>query len=375
MNDNNEHDPGDRPVGARAARLGLSHRDLFPDRQPAGDQGREGPRRCRSPQPRGRSGRRHARARSATAAIVLAETPAGARSRRRASPARSTSAARGSTISSSPPSARAIDRNSPPIRLFSPAGAPGAYFGEFGWIGRGRRAARTATRVWQASGDPADPGDAGHAELGQRPGPDLPDHPLGRRRPICSPPSRRVINRGAGAGRGPPLRAGQPGRPVARSRQLDRPCRADRRVQRRRRLRQRLQRRRRGRAAARSTAHGGWLGFTDKYWLAAVDPRPGRPGRGRASAIRASNSLPGRLSSRAPVASRRAAGRRAPSRTCSPAPRKSSCSTTIPTRSARRSSRRSTGAGSLVHEADLLAAELAVRPDRQFRRGDHLPRP
>ena len=28
-----------------------------------------------------------------------------------------------------------LDRDSPPVRLFSPAGSPGAYFGSFGWSG------------------------------------------------------------------------------------------------------------------------------------------------------------------------------------------------------------------------------------------------
>lgn len=45
-----------------------------------------------------------------------------------------------------------IARNSPPVRLFSPAGAPGAYFGGFGWTGEGLRAPDNDT-VWQASGN------------------------------------------------------------------------------------------------------------------------------------------------------------------------------------------------------------------------------
>jgi YidC/Oxa1 family membrane protein insertase len=44
-----------------------------------------------------------------------------------------------------------IERNSPPVRLFSPAGAPGAYFGGFGWTGQGLNAPNSDT-VWQASG-------------------------------------------------------------------------------------------------------------------------------------------------------------------------------------------------------------------------------
>jgi YidC/Oxa1 family membrane protein insertase len=44
-----------------------------------------------------------------------------------------------------------IARNSPPIRLFSPAGAPDAYYGEFGWLGQGVALPGRDT-VWQASG-------------------------------------------------------------------------------------------------------------------------------------------------------------------------------------------------------------------------------
>ena len=43
-----------------------------------------------------------------------------------------------------------IGRNSPPIRLFSPAGAPGAYFGEIGWMGP-RGLVPGPTTAWQAS--------------------------------------------------------------------------------------------------------------------------------------------------------------------------------------------------------------------------------
>jgi YidC/Oxa1 family membrane protein insertase len=45
-----------------------------------------------------------------------------------------------------------IAADSPPVRLFSPAGAPGAYFGQFGWTGQGGAAAPGADTLWQASG-------------------------------------------------------------------------------------------------------------------------------------------------------------------------------------------------------------------------------
>ena len=44
-----------------------------------------------------------------------------------------------------------LRRNSPPVRLFSPAGTPGAYFGGFGWTGQGV-VAPGADTVWQADG-------------------------------------------------------------------------------------------------------------------------------------------------------------------------------------------------------------------------------
>src|SRR5688572_15803356 len=40
-----------------------------------------------------------------------------------------------------------LGANSPPVRLFSPAGSPGAYFGSFGWAGDGVAAPGPGT-VW-----------------------------------------------------------------------------------------------------------------------------------------------------------------------------------------------------------------------------------
>ncbi|MFC7536962.1 membrane protein insertase YidC [Sphingomonas sp. GCM10030256] len=50
-----------------------------------------------------------------------------------------------------------VGANSPPIRLLSPAGAPGAFFASFGWLGQGV-AAPDANSVWQASSDRLTPG-------------------------------------------------------------------------------------------------------------------------------------------------------------------------------------------------------------------------
>ncbi|HVJ03779.1 MAG TPA: membrane protein insertase YidC [Sphingomonas sp.] len=52
--------------------------------------------------------------------------------------------------------AETIDRNSPPIRLLSPGGAPGAYFAQFGWQGAGVQAPGPDT-IWQASGSKLTP--------------------------------------------------------------------------------------------------------------------------------------------------------------------------------------------------------------------------
>ena len=42
-----------------------------------------------------------------------------------------------------------IDKNSPPVRLLSPLGAPGAYVASFGWVGQGA-AAPDLNTLWQA---------------------------------------------------------------------------------------------------------------------------------------------------------------------------------------------------------------------------------
>ena len=49
-----------------------------------------------------------------------------------------------------------IDPNSPPVRLFSPAGAPGAYFAGFGWTGQGAALPGPAT-IWTASSNALTP--------------------------------------------------------------------------------------------------------------------------------------------------------------------------------------------------------------------------
>ncbi|MGX7894319.1 membrane protein insertase YidC [Tsuneonella sp. HG222] len=52
---------------------------------------------------------------------------------------------------------QAVDRNSGPVRLFSPAGTPAQQFAQFGWVGEGVTLPDART-VWQASGGPLAPG-------------------------------------------------------------------------------------------------------------------------------------------------------------------------------------------------------------------------
>ena len=49
-----------------------------------------------------------------------------------------------------------IDKDSGPVRLFSPAGTPAQQFAQFGWVGEGIRLP-TAQTVWQAEGGPLAP--------------------------------------------------------------------------------------------------------------------------------------------------------------------------------------------------------------------------
>jgi YidC/Oxa1 family membrane protein insertase len=50
-----------------------------------------------------------------------------------------------------------LDRNSPPVRLYSPSGAPDSYFAELGWTGP-QGTVPTAATVWQPSGQRLAPG-------------------------------------------------------------------------------------------------------------------------------------------------------------------------------------------------------------------------
>jgi YidC/Oxa1 family membrane protein insertase len=50
-----------------------------------------------------------------------------------------------------------VEKNSGPVRLFSPAGTPAQHFAQFGWVGTGVKVPDSNT-VWQAAGGPLAPG-------------------------------------------------------------------------------------------------------------------------------------------------------------------------------------------------------------------------
>jgi YidC/Oxa1 family membrane protein insertase len=167
-----------------------------------------------------------------------------------------------------------LARNSPPIRLFSPAGARGAYFGEIGWQGPAG-VVPAADTVWQASGNRLSPGhpvalswNNGRGQIFQI--------LLAVDEAYLFTVDQRVINRGAapvvvrpyalvsriGASHDPDswtTHVGPMGvfdgaadydnnySDVAEAARIDR------------------------------SSRGGWIGFTDKYWLSAVIPDQAGP--------------------------------------------------------------------------------------------------
>jgi len=162
-----------------------------------------------------------------------------------------------------------IAANSAPVRLFSPAGAPGAYFAEFGWSGQGTTLPGSGT-LWQASGNALTPEtpvtlswDNGEGQIFQI--------VLAVDRAYLFTVEQRVLNRGAGAV------AVRPYSLVSRvgaSHDLDSwtahvgpmgvfngAADYDNNYSD---IAEEGQR--------RFDSRGGWLGFTDHYWLAAVIP-------------------------------------------------------------------------------------------------------
>ena len=166
-----------------------------------------------------------------------------------------------------------LDRNSPPVRLFSPAGSPGAYFGSFGWSGDGL-AAPGADTVWQASGDRLTPStpvtlswNNGQGQIFQI--------LLSVDDGYMFTAEQRILNRGAAPVLAQPFalvsRAGPSPDPDSWTMHVGPVGVFD------------------GAAEYGSNwedvteagvqtfdSTGGWLGFSDKYWLAAVIPDQGR---------------------------------------------------------------------------------------------------
>ena len=167
-----------------------------------------------------------------------------------------------------------LNRNSPPVRLFSPAGSPGAYFGSFGWSGDGLAAPGPDT-VWQSSGGRLTPATPVTLSWNNNQG-QIFQILLSVDEGYMFTAEQRILNRGAG-----PI-AAQPFALVSRSGPSPDPDSWTMHV---------------GpvgvfdgaaeygsnwedvsEAGAQTfNSTGGWLGFTDKYWLAAVIPDQGRP--------------------------------------------------------------------------------------------------
>ena len=166
-----------------------------------------------------------------------------------------------------------LDRDSPPVRLFSPAGSPGAYFGSFGWSGDGLAAPGSDT-VWQASGDRLTPStpvtlswNNGQGQIFQI--------LLSVDDGYMFTAEQRILNRGAAPVLAQPFalvsRAGPSPDPDSWTMHVGPVGVFD------------------GAAEYGSNwedvteagvqtfdSTGGWLGFSDKYWLAAVIPDQGR---------------------------------------------------------------------------------------------------
>jgi YidC/Oxa1 family membrane protein insertase len=161
-----------------------------------------------------------------------------------------------------------IEPSSRPVRLFSPEGTPHAYFGSFGWTGEGL-AAPAADTVWQTSGSRLAPGapvtlswDNGRGQLFEI--------LLAVDDGYMFTAEQRVTNRGAGAVAARPFtlvnRIGPSPDPDSWTMHVG-PVGV---------FNGAAQYGSNWSDVAEGTrsfnSRGGWLGFTDKYWLAAVIP-------------------------------------------------------------------------------------------------------
>jgi YidC/Oxa1 family membrane protein insertase len=168
-----------------------------------------------------------------------------------------------------------IGKNSPPVRLLSPAGAAGSYFAQFGWSGEGV-AAPDANSVWTASAPVLTPGKPVTLSW---------TNPTGQTfEQIVSVDDgylftirQRVVNRGTGAVAlrtyGLASRSSKSPDPSSWTQHIG-PIsylggKADYDVD--------WETLDEDKSGVARDSRGGWLGFTDKYWLTALVPAGGAP--------------------------------------------------------------------------------------------------
>jgi len=162
-----------------------------------------------------------------------------------------------------------IDRNSPPVRLFSPSGTPEAYFAGFGWTGSGFVAPGPDT-VWQANGTRLTPGtpvtlswNNGHGQLFQI--------LLSVDADYLFTIEQRVTNGGTGPIAAQPFglvnRVGESHDASSWTNHLGPVGVFNGAANYENNFKDVRE------AGSRAyQSHGGWIGFTDKYWLAALVP-------------------------------------------------------------------------------------------------------
>ncbi|HEY0316280.1 MAG TPA: membrane protein insertase YidC [Sphingomonas sp.] len=166
-----------------------------------------------------------------------------------------------------------IDKNSPPVRLFSPEGTQDAYFASFGWSGQGI-ALPDANTIWTAAGDVLAPGRPVTLTWNNQQGQafaiklSVDDNYLftvqqsvtnGSGAPVAARPYSLVSRAGPSKDPsswqvhvGPIGVMGGIAQYKTNWKDLDEA----------------------GAAGQKFQSTGGWLGFSDKYWLAAVIPDP-----------------------------------------------------------------------------------------------------